>query len=826
MPEIVLPLPLPPARPSRKDVVSPLPSPTLRRMKALESLPLKSIVSPPSPGHKPSASESSIGFSGAGNTGITHTHAHTHLPHVPSSGSTMLSAKKSIRKSSSFSSLPRFVPPDVDVPLPDASVLAKRTRKSSAPGVRPPIEDFQIVVTRAPDVSAKTPLVPVFVSGSKGFGGGNREDAAALTTAALTAAESIPSATVSMRALVSDALQLEAELAQKEHVMKDSSVPLQPVEKVTFPSVESRPQSPAVSVVSRASPIPAHKKGASLNHTETRPVLKAHKKSSSSVSFRPPFVEAPLPDATTLAKRLVTRKDSTSNGFRPPFVDVMRRKGSVGQDSRPHISSTTSDTAVVSRRQHQKAEERPVVLHSTSDMVIPYRPPVVSAETSTSTSTSSLRPSGSSPSHSRSASSVSSSPAPAPVLDARRRNGSISVRRPVIDNVPLPDTSVLALRFRTGSSQSSRPSSDASDAFSPSPVSVDKITASSSPSTTSRTAQRVQIGSSQSNRPSSDASDASDAFSHSVVSVDKSIASSSPLASRTDSASSVNTEPAVPLPAPKPVAVGASWIPQLSSRLTQPERPPAWVQDPQSSEQAVRPLPPKGSAIPVLSAGQHSRSRSGSIARAARVTSPPSVPSLPSLPSVPSLPSAPSPSRNSPPLQPPPKLESVMRTPSPSILIRNKAASPVPPSMHVRFRSIDKHPVPPLVVPLVEPVSNINNGNAKSRPSLPEIPVRGRQPTITRKPTGGGSGVVSPRRSASVAAVSRHPTSKRRSASIAATPRNLPHVPPPPSLPLGSAESQSPSESIASAGLNRGRISPFPTRPISRTSVYTARVGA
>lgn len=126
-----------PARPSRKGVVSPLPSPILDSANVLDTLLERNkLLSPSNPGHRSSASESSLGSAGTSAT-----------PSPNLSPKKIL--KKSLRKSSSFSSLPKFSP---DVPLPNASILAKRTRKDSTL-VRPPLEpdDFHILVTPAPE---------------------------------------------------------------------------------------------------------------------------------------------------------------------------------------------------------------------------------------------------------------------------------------------------------------------------------------------------------------------------------------------------------------------------------------------------------------------------------------------------------------------------------------------------------------------------------------------------------------------------------------------------------------------------------------------------
>lgn len=129
-----------PARPSRKGVVSPLPSPISDRVNVLDTLPERNkLLSPSNPGHRFSASESSLGSAARQDTLAT-----------PSSLSPKKTLKKSLRKSHSFASLPKFSP---DVPLPDASILAKRTRKDSTL-VRPPLEpdDVHILVTPAPEV--------------------------------------------------------------------------------------------------------------------------------------------------------------------------------------------------------------------------------------------------------------------------------------------------------------------------------------------------------------------------------------------------------------------------------------------------------------------------------------------------------------------------------------------------------------------------------------------------------------------------------------------------------------------------------------------------
>ncbi|KAF5366348.1 hypothetical protein D9757_011464 [Collybiopsis confluens] len=831
---------LAPARPSRKDVSSPLPSPNSDRMKALESLPLHTVLSPPSPiKHKPSASESSI---------RRPEYALDEFGFGPEFGQgKKLSAKKSIRKSSSFSSLPRFLMPDV--PLPDASVLAQRSRgrKNSVPSgaVRPPIEEGFLRRTPAPllrkyedgygDLPEKTTSLRGTDDGSDGIGksesgGGGGSDGGD---------ESVPSASPSMKDLVSNTLQLELDLAPKEPVLKGSSVPIKKANEIEFPTIEMEQPIPPVPALSRVSegyrappsPILAHRKGTSLQHTESRPILKTHKKSSSSLSFRPPFVEPPLPDAGVLAKRLIGRKDSISSGtgsgagsgFRPPFAESASRKNSITRDSRPpflsqesrkdsitkdtrpYISTTASDTAIPSR--NPPPEGRPVVLHSTSDMVIPYRPPVT--WTSSSSSSSPLRTPAStysSPSHSRNSSTTSS---PAPII-MRRRNGSISVRRPMVDNVPIPDSSVLAQRTRNMASPNTRALNDTIDAFAPSASSA------------------FHSSSSSGNR--------SDSF------------------SSTGSAGGTPVN-VTPLPAPQPVVASGSWVPQIFSRLADPEASRTILSEPEIGR-SLHSRAGSGTAqvteqdtTPVVHSHSHSRSNSST------------TPSL---------------SRDSPALQVPPNLETVSRALSPGILIRNKAASPVPQSkMHVRFRSIDKHPVPPLVLPSASSVKNsalatepatpavttMGNSNSNSnsssgsstrgrphqRPPPPPLEraettvVRGRQTSaVPKTPSSSSSSsnrsTASSQRSASVAPVSRHATSGKRSASVTSSHRNrvpvpaasstpAPALPQPPPLPVGSMDGAM-SPSMDNAGSIRGRISPFPSRPVSRVSLYSARVGA
>jgi len=397
----------------------------------------------------------------------------------------------------------------------------------------------------------------------------------------------------------------------------------------------------------------------------------------------------------------------------------------------------------------------------------------------------------------------SSSPVPnsATLAMLRGRNASVSVRRPsIIDNAPLPDRNVLAQRVRSSSVLGSRPYSNVSDAFAPSTSSADTVDASSAlPQTT-----RVASGSS--------------------------------------------TDVNVPLAAPKPVVAAGSWVPQLSKRLAEPAIPPTGAA--QKVSNAV--------TIPGLAARPRARSMSG--IKPTKVTAPP-IPSLPSQ----TL-------RGSPSLQVP-KAPLVSRTPSPvsSILVRNNTASPQP-SMHVRFRSIDKRPLPAAVVPLVknnEPVSqpsqepNSESRRGGQRPTETPLikndePVgrslqehsaeesRGRRtlaraepPTVVmneenrpshayERSTESSRGrqrtsmeVVSPRgRSASATRATKQPSTRKRAVSVAASPRKTPFLPPPP-LPLSPDDILS-ADSLASAG-SRGRISPFPSRPVSRNS---ARSGA
>ncbi|KAE9387390.1 hypothetical protein BT96DRAFT_1025906 [Gymnopus androsaceus JB14] len=120
-PQDGIPDPSHPTRPSRKGVVSPLPSEIIQRLDALESLPGLPgkgvmISPPPTSKHKPSASESTV-RTGMGSESD-----------VLLSYFGMPPKKKSELESSS---LPHF---KSGVPLPDASTLALRAIKKLAPG--------------------------------------------------------------------------------------------------------------------------------------------------------------------------------------------------------------------------------------------------------------------------------------------------------------------------------------------------------------------------------------------------------------------------------------------------------------------------------------------------------------------------------------------------------------------------------------------------------------------------------------------------------------------------------------------------------------------
>ncbi|KAJ4486696.1 hypothetical protein C8J55DRAFT_23265 [Lentinula edodes] len=704
-----------PARPSRTNVISPLPSPLLERLHALESLPgKKELLSPPAISrHKPSASE-------------------------PLPGSTDLNSpspgpKRGLQKSSSISSMPRLTSTAY---LPDASTLAKRLREDSATRIRPPLEsDLHIIIT-GPEVQENVEQAPSVESKASG----TREVEASLTSARFT--DSFPVSVSTPLVLNKDYMKIDiAQVSSSGFPLYSQSVG----GKVDFPTVDRIPspfrvtnprqQSPAPKMSTpREAFLPTHRKGVSMSSGDARPAVKVHNKSSSVGSFRIPVVEHPFPDVATLAKRLASRKNPT--GSLSSFKGKTSDKNL--SNYRPHVSSSASDSLIPRQQQKEGSNLllKHTVLKSSSEsnekdrnQVPPSAVPRPSHKKNASTSALHQKNDAGSRSIKKVSSHSSLSPGTlslAPNLAGRSRNGSLSMRRPIIHDVPLPDARVLAQRMKAPSAHSSRPYGEVSDAFTPFTISAD--VASALPQT------RLNQGSS--------------------------------------------TEDRILLAAPEPVALTASWILQPSKQSTE----------------SVSPL--QANSVPnndlftesnkEASKAVSKRSRSVSGARTAKAP-------LPSLP--------PHVVRGSPVL-PVPNSDSVSRTPSPgpSILIRSKVASPAPSTMHVRFHSINKHPVPAVAVPIVKAELEKSLDRSESH--------RGRQSSNTK--------VVSPQgRSASVLPPSRETTSSRRSVSVAASSRNHP-LPP---LPITPAEGYS-SDSPVSAG-SRGRVSPFPSRPVSRSSTIT-----
>ncbi|KAF9072381.1 hypothetical protein BDP27DRAFT_1320363 [Rhodocollybia butyracea] len=738
-----------PSRPSRKNVTSPLPSPILQRINQLESVPggpVLSVLSPPSsPGQKPTDIGPLVD-SAPGDL----------LSAVPSA---QLSARKSLRKSVSIASIP-------DVVLPDPSVLAKRVRKNSAPAVRPPFNDEpQAVVTPAPAVQTKVVVAPLVVSKPS----------------------DVPSSNGIKKIAAEESLSSQESSAKLEFPSMDRNTP----------SVPQRPSpAPSSYLTLRAPASPSiHRKGASLNSFETKPIVNGHKKSASSVSIKPTFADPPLPGAATLAKRLAARKNSTS-GFRPPYPGVTR--DSLTKEDRPHISSTTSDPTIPTRyRKESSRSPSPAskvpILRSTSDMVIPYRvdEPSPFPDALQPRNSHTKTPSTASfPKMNELVSSLSIglkkigsnsslrsggfSPAPDSATVTRSRNGSISMRRPMMNNdVVLPDRSVLAQRMQTPSALN-RPYSDTSDAFTPSTTSSRSSASSTAPQVSTAEAS-IPLAAPKPTKP--------------IMSL-----------------AAKSFEPAIPLAAPKPMTASGAWVPQLAKSITETvvevqSALPGAVAHIEASKEMSRAL------LPRESTSMGPRGRSGSVSGARAMKPSPSVSSRVS--------------RDPPTLQVRGQ-DSTSRTPSPSILVRHNTSTAS--SSHIRFRSIDKHPLPSMSFKGEE----APQPEVRRRPSAPERrehteSSRGRQPTP--RTTNPPAEVVSPRgRSVSVArspSVPKQPSSARRSASVAASPKRLPYLPPP--LPLGSAGIHSPSESLASA-LSRGRTSPFPSRPVSRAS--TVRLAA
>ncbi|KAJ3807243.1 hypothetical protein F5876DRAFT_68280 [Lentinula aff. lateritia] len=707
-----------PARPSRTNVISPLPSPVLERLHALESLPgKKELLSPPAIlRHKPSASEPLPGSTD---------------PNWPSLG-----PKKGLQKSSSISSMPRLTP---TVYFPDASTLAKRLREDSATRIRPPLEPELHIIITGPEIQENVGKAPSVESNASGI----REVDASLTSTRFT--DSFP---VSVSTpLVLDRDHTKTGIAQ----VSSSSFPLYSQSvggRVDFPSVDRIPspfrvtnprqQSPAPKIsMPQQAPLPTHRKGGSMSSGDARPAVKVHNKSSSVGSFRIPVVEHPFPDVATLAKRLAARKNPT--GSLPSFKGKISDKNV--SNYRPHVSSSASDSVIPRQRQKEGSNVllEHTVLKSLSgsneedrNQVRPSAVPRPSHKKNASTSAlhqkndagNRLIKKVSSHSSLRSPGTLSLAPDSA----GRNRNGPLPMRRPIIHDVPLPDARMLAQRMKAPSATSSRPYGEVSDAFTPFTLSAD--VASALPQT------RLNQGSS--------------------------------------------TQDRILLAAPEPVVATASWVHLPSKQLTESVSPPLQANSVPKNDLFTDTNNEASKAV-------SGRSRSVSGTKTAKAPLPPLPPHV---------------IRGSPGI-PVPTSDSVSRTPSPGpgILIRSKVASPAPSTMHVRFQSINKHPVPAVPVPIVKVELQKSLERRES--------YRGRQSSNAK--------VVSPRgRSVSVLPSSREITSSRRSVSVAASSRNHP-LPP---LPITPAEGYS-SDSPVSAG-SRGRVSPFPSRPVSRSSITTS----
>ncbi|KAJ3719659.1 hypothetical protein DFJ43DRAFT_735665 [Lentinula guzmanii] len=425
-----------PARPSRKDVISPLPSPLLERLRALESLPGKKFLSPPVSAHKPSASESSP-------------RSAERLSMSPGPPATLW-MKRGLRKSASISSMPRLTP---EFQLPDASILAKRIRKDPAGEIsRPPLKPASLVAVSPPDVQA------------------------GLTLPTQSTSTSIPLMSTS-RTLALHENHNEIPVAQAP----SNELLLYPAKKVELPSLDrdlppfTNPlqQAPVPKGVFVPRPPPTHRKGTSLNSLDVKPVLKVHKKSSSAVAFKVPVVEQYFPDAATLAKRLAARKDLNAAGHKQ-IADIFEKdlipeiKGlamfSSASDTKQHRNESSellpkstalklSSTSNGEDRNHTPAIPRPSHMKNASTSVLHQKIPRSKQSLQKVSSHSSLRGTG----------------AFSSTLD-RSHNGSISIRG--AHDVPLPDASVLAQRMKLPSALSGRPYGDVSDAFTPSTMSA------------------------------------------------------------------------------------------------------------------------------------------------------------------------------------------------------------------------------------------------------------------------------------------------------------------------------------------------------------------
>ncbi|KAJ3970912.1 hypothetical protein EV361DRAFT_255013 [Lentinula raphanica] len=430
---------LAPARPSRRDVISPLPSPLLDRLHALESLPGKKFSSPPVSAHRPSASESSPRSAG-----------HLSLSPPPAKSLT----KKGLRKSASISSMPRLTP---EFPLPDASVLAQRFKKNSATGVtRPTLAPNVQVVVSPPQKPSKMRLEL------------NSKDAGVSSFTEL-AASSIPAASET---------KVDDGIVQKVDIARGSSDGLLPnsrdaVKKVEFPLLDLSHEVAAPSQnLSRPQPLFTHRKGVSLHSIDTRPVFKTHKKSSSAVAFKIPAAEHPFPDAATLAKRLAARKESNASGSKPTSTsEHIPKKDLISGTNRPNPLSSASD-----HKQHtsETVMENTAKLSSEATIgEIRIQAPTIPRPSHTKNASTSVL--HQKPAHSlKKMLSHTSLGVSSPALHSatRSQNGSTFIRGANIRDVPLPDASVLAQRKKVSSSSSSRSYGDVSDAFTPSTMSA------------------------------------------------------------------------------------------------------------------------------------------------------------------------------------------------------------------------------------------------------------------------------------------------------------------------------------------------------------------
>lgn len=141
---------LQPTRPSRTGVISPLPSMIIERLDALDSLPGNGLVSPPPP-PPPSSSLKPKHILPAKSTrsgNATEDVLWSYFMQVP------LEEKSQTTQSDTPStSLPKFTKPDV--PFPDASILAQRSRKQSGSDteVRPRPGDRRKPSDRGPSSS-------------------------------------------------------------------------------------------------------------------------------------------------------------------------------------------------------------------------------------------------------------------------------------------------------------------------------------------------------------------------------------------------------------------------------------------------------------------------------------------------------------------------------------------------------------------------------------------------------------------------------------------------------------------------------------------------